>query len=282
MFSIVIVNVYLTKIILVDITKGVNMNKKLLLFIIIIITSILDVNAQWESCNNGLNCRFVFTFTINENNIYVGTDKGVFVSTNNGENWLPINSGISDCYVHSLLQVSNTFFAGTYGKGIFSTTDNGNNWIPKNIGLNHLYITSLVQYKNKIFVGTDGGGVSFSLDSGKSWQQRNNGLLDFNINSLIILDNDILAGTYNDGIYSTKDNGSNWSLIFGKPKTYVESIFVSDNNIYVGTYDGMGVYLSTDNGISWIKKDTMVDKISISSITFFEGKVFAGTIKLLI
>ncbi|HKP82310.1 MAG TPA: Ig-like domain-containing protein [Pyrinomonadaceae bacterium] len=58
--------------------------------------------------------------------IYVGTDLGVFVSLDNGQNWATETTGFSNTVVESLSAVNNngvtTLFAFTHGRGAFKVT----------------------------------------------------------------------------------------------------------------------------------------------------------------
>lgn len=58
--------------------------------------------------------------------IYVGTDLGVFVSLDNGQNWARETTGFSNTVVESLTAVNNngvtTLFAFTHGRGAFKVT----------------------------------------------------------------------------------------------------------------------------------------------------------------
>lgn len=46
--------------------------------------------------------------------VFVGTDNGVFLSSNNGANWTPINTGLTDTYIRSFAICGDTLYAGTH------------------------------------------------------------------------------------------------------------------------------------------------------------------------
>jgi len=62
----------------------------------------------------------------NSQRIYVGTDLGVFISLDNGQNWARETTGFSNTVVESLSAVNNngvtTLFAFTHGRGAFKVT----------------------------------------------------------------------------------------------------------------------------------------------------------------
>ena len=62
---------------------------------------------------------------------------GVFRSSDNGDNWIEVNNGLTAPFVLSFAtNASGDIFAGTYfGNGVFRSTDNGDSWNEKNNGL---------------------------------------------------------------------------------------------------------------------------------------------------
>jgi len=90
----------------------------------------LDTNKQW------INELFFRSIAVNRNDyIYVGSDDGIFRSTDNGDSWHHASSGISNDNVRSIAINQNGFlFVGTYG-GVFWSTDNGEYWSELNSGL---------------------------------------------------------------------------------------------------------------------------------------------------
>ena len=70
---------------------------------------------------------------------------GVVKSTDGGENWREINTGISNEYINDLAIdpfTPTTLFAGTSG-GMFMSTDSGENWYDINRGFESLDICTL-------------------------------------------------------------------------------------------------------------------------------------------
>jgi len=60
---------------------------------------------------------------VNSNHIVVGTDLGVFASSNNGTNWSQQNNGLANVSVAQLVvRADGYLFAGTHGRGMFKTT----------------------------------------------------------------------------------------------------------------------------------------------------------------
>jgi hypothetical protein len=100
------------------------------------------------------------SLAVSGSTIFAGTDAGVFLSTNNGTSWTPVNSGLTgDALDIRSLEVSgSTIFAGT-DTGVFLSTNNGNSWTPVDSGLTGygLDVYSFVVSGSTIFAGTYDG-----------------------------------------------------------------------------------------------------------------------------
>ncbi len=85
--------------------------------------------------------------------VYAGTWGSVLKSTNGGENWTAMNTGLTSINVNSLVNVyalaidpntPATVYAGTYGGGVFKSTNGGENWTTMNTGLTSINVFALV------------------------------------------------------------------------------------------------------------------------------------------
>jgi len=75
---------------------------------------------------------------VSETNLFAGTyTNGVFLSTNNGISWTPVNSGLTNVNVQALAASGSNLFGGT-GDGVFLTADNGGSWTAVNSGLTNV------------------------------------------------------------------------------------------------------------------------------------------------
>ncbi|HAB50770.1 MAG TPA: hypothetical protein DCE80_01095 [Ignavibacteriales bacterium] len=118
-----------------------------------------------------------------KDHIFAGTyEGGVFLSTNNGDNWTQINNGLpidpftSDIYILSLaVNSSDHIFASVEDGGVFQFTDIGENWVAVNNGLPFKNPLSLgINSSGYIFAGTSGGGVFRSINPTVSVEEKNN------------------------------------------------------------------------------------------------------------
>ena len=53
--------------------------------------------SQWEPCNNGIHAEYINALAISGNNVFasVVSERGVFFSSDNGNNWTHKDNGVS-------------------------------------------------------------------------------------------------------------------------------------------------------------------------------------------
>ena len=132
--------------------------------------------------------------------ISIGTDKGVFLSTNNGNNWTDINNG-ETYYVSCLAINGSNIYTGRGFDGVYVSSNNGTSWKIINEGL--------PQYSSGNCINTIAiNGENIFIGTGSNW---------------------------NGGVYMLPKNSSSWIL---KGLTYYGSInatTVNGTNIFIGT-----------------------------------------------
>lgn len=110
-----------------------------------------DYGVSWTNISSNLpnlpvNC--VIVHPTNPNSIYVGTDLGVFTTTNGGTNWFQDIGGMANVSVHDLDYRSsdNRLFAATHGRSMYSANLSGaadvsefGTGIPEKFELSHNY-----------------------------------------------------------------------------------------------------------------------------------------------
>jgi ligand-binding sensor domain-containing protein len=94
--------------------------KRLDLFLTFTLILVLSCNilAQWTLCTKSFN--YAFCFTSYGKDLFVGTENGVFLITDNGVVWKSLNYGLAGTLIRSLAVESTST-----GYLIFSGTNNG-------------------------------------------------------------------------------------------------------------------------------------------------------------
>lgn len=221
------------------------------------------LQAQWVQ-TSGPRSENITALAVLDENIFAGTSySGIFLSTNNGENWTHLDNGLAGVAITGFAKIGTNLFVGTKGSGVFLSTDGGSSGVAVNEGLGNFFIVSLAVSGNKLFANT-WGGLFVSSDNGAHWtyiSQLNNltgGPLLVNQNS--DGSTSIYVGDYT-GLYRSIDEGSSWTKLNNPPTDgsdpYVTALIAMPNNsggnyLFVGTR-GDGVFRTSDDGANWIK-----------------------------
>lgn len=163
----------------------------------------VDIGAHWVSVSSGITNGDARSLLVRGNDLYVGTFGGVFLSTNGGTDWSPMNSGLTVPYVMTMASLDSTLFAGTMTGGAFRCTDKGAPWEQINNGLTNTYVNDLATTPSgALFAGTGWSGVYVSVNKGTQWKQVNTGLMTDQINALAVAgDQQYLFAATDDGVW---------------------------------------------------------------------------------
>ena len=138
--------------------------------------------------------------------LFVGTTKGVYLTTDEGTKWAGANNGLGTSVAESFAVSGNYIFARTNDGHIYSSHDCGSTWVPANAGLPASPVMAVAADDNTVFAGTKGSGVYLSMNDGVSWSPANAGLGNLNVVSLAITGQEAFAGTYGSGIWTREIN----------------------------------------------------------------------------
>ena len=118
----------------------------------------------WKETSTIGGSNYVLCMAVSGNNIFAGSDDGLFLSSNNGVSWSSVGINFK---VLSLAISGNSIYAGTQNGGIFLSSDIGVHWVAINNGFNPTIpnIQSLAISGNNIYAGTDGNGMYMSNNS---------------------------------------------------------------------------------------------------------------------
>jgi hypothetical protein len=222
---------------------------------------------EWHPTNIGPPYPWVNSVATDQNNggggnLYAATMNGVFRSSNSGESWDRINSGLSDtsAYYVSATPIATggtnlwTTVSPSYGiGGLFLSTDDGTSW--SSTGLQNPYICSIIADGKNVFASSGGdfsgggtlSGIFLSTDGGKSWKK----VCPMQAYTLAIAPNlagvtHLFAGTPESGVYASYDLGASWrAMNVGLPQrdygvyTKVSSLAVFGENLYAATQTGV-------------------------------------------
>jgi hypothetical protein len=226
---------------------------------------------------SGLN---VHTILVRDSVLLAGTDNRIYRSIDKGSTWGTFGTGIGSTQVYSLVRKDTVLFAGTAGL-LYISTDGGSSWdapglvVPGNI-------RTLVVKSSRLFAGSGSNGVFRSTDNGSTWITINTGLpgATVNVNSLAAKDTNLFAAIAGWGMYRSS-NDSTWTAVndglfsplFGAAAT---SLFVYGPSVLVGISDYQGVYLSLNNGASWVSANAGLLGFSTYCFVYNGSYLFIG------
>ncbi len=226
--------------------------------------------SSWSQIDTGLTTATVYSFIIDDTNIFAGTTAGIYLSTNNGNTWSQMDTGLTYTAVYSLAKSDTNIFAGTNG-GVFLSTNNGTNWTQINNGLPATTVNSLAISDTDILAGTN-LGIYLSTNKGSDWTALDTTVR--NIKSLIVRGSNIYAGTISGGLFLSTNFGTSWTNT-GLPTTYIYSLAATDGNIFAGTLSG--IFISTDNGTTWSQVNTGLISTIVNAFAVRGANILAGT-----
>jgi photosystem II stability/assembly factor-like uncharacterized protein len=191
------------------------------------------------------NVRSVFETTGGK--IFIGTDKGLFKSTNSGKTWKHVHSGGG---VGKLVESDGVLMA-TSQKGIIRSTDGGENWdyviseggvgiAIERINGGFAAITyNTASMTRRVRTSYDGGRNWNPIDGGPSspvpFVLTNAKSTSFmpapSITSIIQVGDYFFCG-HPDGIFRSSDKGKTWKLLLASPRDKVFNLSVSGSVIY--------------------------------------------------
>ena len=182
---------------------------------------------------------------------------GVYQSTDAGNNWREINSGLENSTKNINCIAVHPWnpeiaYAGTLQDGVYKTTDGGMHWVPLSSGLMSLDVRSLAidpRNPETVYAGLgEGAGLFKTTDGGKLWEGVNYGI---RIECPSYLQR---VGQVRPGVSLVKPKRLVGGDYVSVPWTVISSIVIDPQEpqtVYAADYS-LGVYRSTDGGLSWL------------------------------
>jgi photosystem II stability/assembly factor-like uncharacterized protein len=214
-----------------------------------------DDGSNWTQANIGISDFNVISFAVLSNgNVLAGTrGSGIFRSSNNGASWDYFNNGNSG-FIYSLLALpTGTIFLGAHD-ALYRSTNNGSSW--SKVGLPISTINSIfINSQNKIFTGTL-ISTFISTNHGITWNEAPVNSINSTVNTYAATPSGVIfAGTAGSGIFRSSNEGVTWKNVQGNNGfSWINSLLCIDStNIFAGTE--LGLLKSTDLGETWVKND---------------------------
>ncbi len=139
------------------------------------------------------------------------------------------------------------------------------------------YVVSLAANANVQLAGTSEEGVYESKDHGAGWNLIGlKGTLEY-IRALVITDTSFVAAT-TFGVLISRDSGSSWTKVYEYYNGFFTALAVSHNCLFAaGQSQGLGIYRSTDGGVTWTPSDSGLPTKDVASLSAGDSSLFAIT-----
>jgi photosystem II stability/assembly factor-like uncharacterized protein len=192
--------------------------------------------------------------------------------------WVQKSNGMATNQEIDAIAISgNNVFAGIYLGGIYRSTDYGESWVQS--GLSNLDVYTIAVNGTYIFAGTEGGGIFRSSNNGTTWTTVNNGLTSLFVNVITINGTNIFAGTVHTSQYGgvyLSTNNGDSWVSIGLTNYYVRTLAANGSNLFAGTAID-GVFLSTNNGLNWTPVNNgLPNNPEVISLLANGGNIYAG------
>jgi ligand-binding sensor domain-containing protein len=247
-----------------------------------------SLHAQWTQA--GPSGGVVHTLLIRSaNTLFIGTDNGVYRSTNDGDTWIESSSGIpANTSIRVLVQTSTTLFAGT-SLGVYRSSD-GISW-QSSSGLNGM--VNCVYTDNTFMLAGTPDGLYRSSDAGASWTLA--GFAGRRVNALHKKDSLLYLGasfTLNGTLYESRSNGQTWQALpflnntafeVTALTTFQDSLYIGGTlpSATVGFYSGLVIVKSNTSGYRRVfgRSYVTINSLAANNDTLFvstEGGLYRG------
>ena len=200
--------------------------------------------------------------------LYAGTDSGLYKSSNGGDSWSVISSGIPFPSIQAVAvdpaQSGTLYAANFYNRltgegGIYKSTNGGKSWIPILTGFFGSIVidpgnpSTLYAGRRTVFQGPTGTVVK-STDGGASWFALP---ITGDVQAVVLDPLDparLYAGLDGAGVFRSVDAGGSWSpSSTGLTSVSLRVLAINPaapSTLFAGTWGG-GVFRSVNSAITW-------------------------------
>ncbi len=222
---------------------------------------------------------------VNDNTGYAAGNYGTILkTTDNGNEWIKLNTDFTDQLLSLDFVDVSTGFAGGTDQLLKKTTDAGQTWndliLPSApnyyiydidfINASTGYVLGFFLFESRIWKTTDGGS---------SWSTQTTGGANY-LNNLYFLNANTgfaSGGSFGGEVIRTTNGGVNWNLIYTDSYAKHSMIFLNAQTGYCGSDQGR-MYRTTDAGNSWnfVLSDGGIDVHSLNFINATTGFGFGS------
>ncbi|RMF68225.1 MAG: T9SS C-terminal target domain-containing protein [Calditrichaeota bacterium] len=205
--------------------------------------------------------------------------EGILKSTDGGETWRQVNSGLDVASFDVIGMASGRIFVGTESLGggsLYRSEDDGESW-SKVAEFPEAVRAFASDPPGRVFAGIYKHGVYSSPDAGKSWAPL--ALPGLTVTALALSADALLAGTTGGGVLMSTDRGASWQLVGVRPVEACGLFFDTSGRLYAMTCDQSQVplFISNDVGADWFPVEFQSVTTVYSLVQTKDGVLFAAS-----
>ncbi len=210
--------------------------------------------------------------------VYAGTVNGVWYTKDEGQHWTEAREGIYAMGVYGLVETADgSYLLAANYQGLFRSTDRGMSWTRSDSGLTTIEFYAITAGPDgDVYAGGRYGEVFRSTDSGISWTHQNASDPISNLRGLHVAANGSLLAAGRNGIQISTDKGVTWDQVAALPDEQANTIRETSGGIWFATFDGSGVYRSTDAGGSWELLHPDLADSRVKDVAVNGSRIFLG------
>lgn len=234
--------------------------------------SLADGSFRWTQHNSGLGSTIVNNIVFDsKGTAFVGTQNGLFFSTNKGDSWQPADSFGNNRGVYTLATATDgttdvLYATATDGSVLMSHSDDGATlgaeWtiITEGVDPPDVYVINSfnnTQNETEILLGAS-SGVYFRNTEKNTWAAADNTVKNIKISAITANPttnpSTIWVGSPDQGVFKSENSGRTWTthnegLYHFTVRDLTVDYSASPETVYAATLGG--VYRSDDSGLSW-------------------------------
>jgi len=245
--------------------------------------------GQWQKLNLPSVAK-VNALVISDSNIFAGTDgDGIFLSTDNGDNWRSANAGLESSTIHAIFINGTRIFAGT-DAGASISMNNGITWSTIDSGLSGKgvwsFASSGINPGDSVLLAGTWSGIYSSSNDGTTWEATSVSSTIMPVHTVVAHGSVVLAATLADEIFYSQDNGFFWidtCIQYKNPYSGIKalipiySIAAIDTNFIAGADSGSVYYASVWEQPSFISNRSVpAGNDPILCFAIHNGVLYAG------
>ena len=243
--------------------------KKILTYFLFTLFLISKTQAQWSHCE-GPYAGGSGAFLTSGTTIFATGNEGLFRSTDQGESWHLVTSGIKPDKISNFVTSGSNIYVLLDNKYVYVSEDNGVNWKEIYSAVSKTPANSMTVKDNTVFIGST-KGIYISNNNGIQWTYSAQNVVDTTVTALFTKGANLFAGTIKGTVYISTDNGNNWTIPYaGLLTTGIKQYLAVGDTLFAATMSGR-MYLSKDNGKNWRSFVDLVLSFAAIGNTIFVG-----------